>query len=260
MTLGHLLDIAGAITDVLGKQGSDPRLQTSAFREHFAAIRPEIEAVKPRTSHPTSWRALLGKLHRIARLNVFDVPNVPKFDPRQALQPGQVGIVDLSDTDSPELNNLVISTLLRNVQQRQEQLYTIAERRGQPPLRTLVIIEEAHEFLARDRIERMPHLFSQVAQIAKRGRKRWLGLVFVTQLPQHLPSQVIGLINNWMLHKIGDASVIQSLQRSISGVDDSLWRRLPSLAPGQAVVSFTHMQRPVLIAIDPTPAKLRMVD
>ena len=40
----------------------------------------------------------------------------------------------------------------------------------------------------------MDSLFKQVARIAKRGRKRGLGLVFVTQLPQHLPRQVFGLV------------------------------------------------------------------
>ena len=64
----------------------------------------------------------------------------------------------------------------------------------------------------------------------------------------------------WAIHKIADSGVITTLQRSVGGVDDSLWRRLPNLAPGQAIVTFTHMHRPVLTAIDPTPAKLRMVD
>src|SRR4029453_1541647 len=105
---------------------------------------------------------------------------------------------DLSDTDSPVLNNLAIADVLRGIQRHQELAYEEAEARSQIPPRTLLIIEEAHEFLAKERIDRMPHLFAQVARIAKGGRKRWLGLVFVTQLPQHLPNQLIGLVNNWV--------------------------------------------------------------
>ncbi|MCI0392730.1 MAG: ATP-binding protein, partial [Acidobacteria bacterium] len=126
--------------------------------------------------------------------------------------------------------------------------------------KTVVIIEEAHEFLSSDRIKQMETLFKQVARIARRGRKRWLGLVFVTQLPQHLPDEVLGLINNYILHKIADSNVISRLKRSIGGVDDGLWQRLPSLAPGQAIVSAASLARPLLVAIDPTPCKLRMVD
>jgi len=122
------------------------------------------------------------------------------------------------------------------------------------------VIEEAHEFLSAERIDKMPILFQQVARIAKRGRKRWLGLVFVTQLPQHLPAQVFGLVNSYVLHKITDPQVVSTLRRTVSGIDDSLWKRLPGLAPGQAIVSFPHMTRPLLVSIDPTPAKLRLVD
>jgi hypothetical protein len=124
----------------------------------------------------------------------------------------------------------------------------------------MVVIEEAHEFLSSERIKQMPVLFQQVARIARRGRKRWLGMVFVTQLPQHLPDEVLGLINNFILHKIADAGVINRLRRSIGGIDEGLWSRLPSLAPGQAIVTTTSMARPLLVAIDPTPCKLRMVD
>lgn len=124
----------------------------------------------------------------------------------------------------------------------------------------VVFIEEAHEFLSRDRISRMPVLYQQVARIARRGRKRWLGLAFITQLPQHLPDEVFGLVNNFILHKIGDATVVNRLKLTVPGIDASLWKRLPGLAPGQAIVSVTGMTRPLLVAVDPAPAKLRMVE
>jgi hypothetical protein len=100
----------------------------------------------------------------------------------------------------------------------------------------------------------------QVTRIARRGRKRWLGLTFVTQLPQHLPDEVLGLVNNFILHNIADANVISRLKRSIGGVDDALWERLPNLAPGQAIVKAERLARSMLVAIDPTPCQLRLVE
>lgn len=76
----------------------------------------------------------------------------------------------------------------------------------------------------------------------------------------HLPDEVLGLINNWVLHKIGDSNVVSRLRRSIGGVDDSLWSTLPNLAPGQAVVSFSNLSRPLMVAIDPTPCRPLMVE
>jgi DNA helicase HerA-like ATPase len=114
--------------------------------------------------------------------------------------------------------------------------------------------------LSAERISRTPHLFDQLARMAKRGRKRWLSLALVTQSPEHLPRTVLGLVNNYVLHKLIDPHVVNTLRHTVSGVDDSLWARLPGLAPGQAIVSFGHMARPILTAIDPAPCKLRMMD
>jgi hypothetical protein len=258
MRLDHLVDVVDAYLANLTKR--DPAFRSREFQARADEVMQDIKTNKSAPGIPVSWRALLGRLGRFQRLRIFDNPNTMPINAQRLLEPGHVAIVDLSDTESPDLNNLVIASILRSVQQAQEALYKETERDDDSPPRTLVIIEEAHEFLASERIERMPHLFAQVSRIAKRGRKRWLGLVFVTQLPQHLPNQVIGLVNNWIVHKISDGGVINTLKRSVSGIDESLWLRLPGLAPGQAIASFTHMHRPVLTSIDPTPAKLRMVD
>ena len=151
-------------------------------------------------------------------------------------------------------------TELRGVQKQQEEHCHKAEAAQKRPTPVVVIIEEAHEFLSAQRVQQMPVLFQQVAKIAKRGRKRWLGLVFVTQLPQHLPDEVLGLINNVILHKIADSTVVDRLRKSVSGIDKGQWGMIPGLAPGQALVSLTSLTRPLLVAIDPAPCKLRLVE
>lgn len=264
MQLANLYDVVALIHAVIGKEDpAEVYLRSAEFRgdQQKRQILTRVQAAAQGTSNVLSWRAVLGKLSRLMRLNVFDHPDAAPLDYDALLQPGRVSIFDLSDTDSPLLNNLVIADLLRGTQRKQDEHY----RASQSPdggllTKTLVIIEEAHEFLSEERLAAMPHLFQQVARIAKRGRKRWLSLVFVTQLPQHLPRQVLGLVNNFVLHKINDAVTISRLKSSIAGIDDALWQRLPGLAPGQAIVTFTSMTRPLLVAIDATPAKLRMVD
>lgn len=257
LTLAEVYDIVHLIAAKVAKDPA-PILATAAF-EHRKG---EIEALLTHDQlpgHVGSWRALQGKLGRIKRLNIFDRPDAP-LDCADLIRPARVSIIDLSDTDSPQINNLVIAQLLRGIQRAQEEAYQRAREQGKPVPPVEIIVEEAHEFLSAERIRQMPVLFQQVTRIARRGRKRWLGLIFVTQLPQHLPDDVFGLVNNYVIHKIGDANVIGRLKRSIGGIDDSLWRRLPGLAPGQAIVSCVGMPRPLLVAIDPTPARLRMVE
>ena len=263
MTLSHLLDIAGAILHHVRKEQTSYPFWNQVFADNADTIKDRIRALRP--ENEVSWRALIARLWRLFRLNLFDrTKDARPLDYGEMVSPGRVSIIDLSDTESPELRNLVIADVLRGVQQAQERRYQEAvSRAGQGTAdipRTLVIVEEAHEFLSAERIRKMPNVFQQVARIARRGRKRWLGLVFVTQHPQHLPDELFGLVNNYILHRINDDGVISRLRRSIGGIDASLWDRLPNLAPGQAVVSFTSLARPVLVAIDPTPCKLQMVE
>lgn len=262
MRLANLYDVIHLIHARVGKEDPDEVfLRSPEFRNDKQKVLQRIEVAGAATSNVLSWRALLGKVSRLMRLNVFDHSGANPLNYDELLKPGQVSIFDLSDTDSPLLNNLVIADLLRGTQRRQDERYQASQQPGGPSVtKTLIIIEEAHEFLSDERLAAMPHLFQQVARIAKRGRKRWLSLVFVTQLPQHLPRQVLGLVNNFVLHKINDATTITRLKSSIAGIDDALWQRLPGLAPGQAIVTFTSMTRPLLVAVDATPTKLRMVD
>lgn len=262
LTLPRLIDIVSAAISEVEKTPDDftPRCQDFAMPAAKVCVQKRVREARPQ--HPASWRALMGRLWQLHRLRIFDRPQNPALDHRDFLARGRVSIIDLSDTDSPQLNNIVIADILRGIQRRQDELYQQWEGGGHAvdPGRLLVIIEEAHEFLSTERIAKMPVLFEQVSRIAKRGRKRWLGLVFVTQLPQHLPREVLGLVNNHILHKITDEAVIRGLRNVIPGIDESMWRRLPALAPGQAVVSFTHMTRPLLTSIDPSPCRLRMID
>ena len=185
---------------------------------------------------------------------------VRPIDYARLVTPGTVSIIDLSDMEAPDLRNLVIADIIRGVESAQDSAFSKAARTDGTLPRTVLVIEEAHEFLSAERVRRMPNLFQTVSRIAKRGRKRWLGLVFVTQHPQHLPDELLGLLNNYVLHRINDSNTISRLRRSIGGIDAGLWERVTSLAPGQAVVSFTHLSRAMLVTVDPTQCRLRMAE
>lgn len=282
LTLGVLMDVVGACLaradsgggtkKPRGKKGEgeddgDDLAVTPYSRElsnpaGVGALKKRVHAANP-PGNAISWRAVLGRLSRLKRLGVFfDEAGGPKpiLYP-QLLAAGRLSVVDLSDSGYSELSNLVIADILRGVQAAQDDAYERFERgEAAAPPRVLVVIEEAHEFLSEERVDKQRVLFEQVARIAKRGRKRWLGLCFVTQLPAHLPKQVLGLCNSFVLHKLTDPQVVRTLRQTVGGVNDGLWDRLPNLAPGQAVASFPHFTRPLLVSIDPAPGKLRMAD
>jgi DNA helicase HerA-like ATPase len=267
MTLSLLLDVVGLCKAAVGKTAFtpfNPVLRTDAGRD---AVKKFLDP-KQLPGSVSSWGKVLSLLWRLKRLKVFDrhadgakFPNYAEM-----LRPGRLSVIDLSDAGMTELSNITIADLLRGIQEAQEAAYRRYEearaggRSAADPPRVLIVVEEAHEFLSAERIDAMPVLFQQVERIAKRGRKRWLGLTFVTQLPAHLPRQVLGLCNSFVLHKLTDPQVASALRRTIGGVDDGLWDRLSGLAPGQAIASFPHFTRPMLVSVDPAPGKLRMTD
>jgi uncharacterized protein len=261
MTLDMLIDIVNAAIAATQKQTTFG-IAPLAFGGYEEAV---FKAIKEKNIEPNkfSWLGLNKKLWKLRRAKLFASMPWSKIDVKEMLTPGRVSIVDLHDMDAPYLRNIVIAQILRRIQSCQEATY--AERQAAGPFAAPVtpvniFIEEAHEFLSDRRIRQMPNLFEQVVRIARRGRKRHLGLVFITQLPGHLPDEVLGLINNWVLHKIGDANVVQRLRKILSGVDDGTWSSLTNLPSGHALASFTHVTRPVTVSVDPTPCRLLMVD
>lgn len=264
MKLSLILDVVGKCKALVNKAEFAPfndSLKSDAGRE---SMEKHID-VKQMPTNPASWGKLTSLLWRLHRLRVFDREGTgaggAKFlRYRDMLQPGRLSVIDLSDAGLSELNNIAVADVLRGIQDEQDKLCREHESGGAAPPRVLVVVEEAHEFLAAERIEKTPHLFAQVSRIAKRGRKRWLSLAFVTQSPGHLPRQVLGLCNNFVLHKTNDPYVVNNLRHTVSGLDEGLWSRLPSLAPGQAVVAMSHLSRPVLTSMDPAGGRLRMVE
>jgi DNA helicase HerA-like ATPase len=259
MTIEMLLDVVWA--GLAYSEGStDFTCRFSgAFRGKEDTISQILKARKAEKD-PRSWKAIVKQLNRMRKAEVFTDKVAERIDIDEMITSGRISIVDLSDMEGPYLRNLVIAQILRLLQRRQDEYYDARQALGGEPTRVVVFIEEAHEFLSAARIKQMPNLFDQVATIARRGRKRYLGLVFVTQLPMHLPDEVLSLINNWILHKLTDSSVVHRLRKVVPGVTDATWSTLPNLAPGQALCSFTHLKRPVTVAIDPSPCKLRMVE
>jgi DNA helicase HerA-like ATPase len=183
---------------------------------------------------------------------------IRSLDYGKMVGPGRVLIFDLAGLESPAQRNLAISDLLRGVMAAQDARYEAAAADAKP--KTVVIVEEAHEFVSAERVKQMPTLFEQIQRIARRGRKRWLGLVFATQFPQHLPAELFTLCNNRILLRLGDETTIARLKHSVGGVPENLWTRLKNLPTGQAICTAHGLDPALIAALEPGRCQLRMVD
>jgi len=58
----------------------------------------------------------------------------------------------------------------------------------------------------------------------------------------------------------GFAPLSRSERATVEAIHQFKVDEAPGLAPGQMIVSFPHMTRPLLVEVDPAPAELRLVD
>lgn len=267
LKLAHVLDVAEAVAALAGGDDTIAShfLHADGFRDHLGPLLEKAGALKKKLGHTASWRKTVRLIAGVYRTGLFDRTGpaadgrtIEQLDYAKMLAPGRVLIVDLAGVESPAHRNLAIADLLRGVTAAQDALYEAAPPHAKP--KTVVVIEEAHEFVSADRIAQMPAVFGQISRIARRGRKRWLGLTFATQFPQHLPGELFTLCNTRILMRLGDEPTLRRLQHSVGGVPDNLWPRLKNLPTGQAIVSAQGIEPAMLVNLEPGRCKLRMVD
>lgn len=117
----------------------------------------------------------------------------------------------------------------------------------------LVVIEEAHRFLADEASVRLAR--ESVNRIAREGRKYGIGLMLVTQRPSELPdtamSQAGTLIALRLTNPTDQARVRAALPDSVAGISGVF----PSLRTGEAVIAGEAIPVPSRVLVDrPVPA------
>jgi DNA helicase HerA-like ATPase len=92
-------------------------------------------------------------------------------------------------------------------------------------------------------------------EIARRGRKRGICLGIVTQQPAFLPSELLELCNIRIMHRLSSTTNIGCLRESTGNVPDSMWRLLPSMGVGQAIIASPTYTRSVIAQVRPVASK-----
>lgn len=183
---------------------------------------------------------LKRKLMELMRTKAFDVKTASPIDPSKYLVPGKVTVFDLSYTGDYE-KNLLIAQLLERV---------FKQKRDDPSLpKTMIMIEEAHTFVSRENKDRMMQTIRKLKEIARRGRKRWLSLCFISQQPAHLPSEIFELANTRIVHNIKSKNNLEVLKISSGDVTEEMWDSVPALNPGQAIINSPQFKNSLVVEV-----------
>jgi DNA helicase HerA-like ATPase len=95
--------------------------------------------------------------------------------------------------------------------------------------------------------------------LARRGRKRWLSLAFVSQQPGHLPPEIFEMCNTRIVHTLRSLHNLEALMTTAGDIGKEMWARRPLLGPGEALVTSPQASRPVLVSIRPSMMRRKFI-
>ena len=79
----------------------------------------------------------------------------------------------------------------------------------------------------------------------------------MSQFPDRLPDEVIGLFNNWIIHKLTSSETVRRLKATVGEVPDTYWDRLHTLKRGQAIVVIPgQWEAPSIVTVPPPRFKV----
>jgi DNA helicase HerA-like ATPase len=260
---GYPIELLGALLDVSDAQ----RRLLHKAAERLGVI-PNVEALANAIDHASvdgfyesTKEILLERLRQLAQLGLFDDKTNSKVEylsARDLIRPGRVSVVDVSDLQD-KARNLTLGYVLELVF-KIVQRFEVGQDSGdgpRPPV--LVVMEEVQTFFgSSDDASRIVMDFVQ--DVARRGRKRWLSLLMVSQQPSALPSRLFELLNTRLIHQTRSEVNINALRRSCGDVEGHWWKRVADFDPGTCLLSGPAVNRAVEVRIRPSSSERLLVD
>lgn len=167
----------------------------------------------------------------------------------------RLSVLDVSETDDRS-RNIAIAYTLQTLFDRVIQT-PVGENmpNGVPRPQVLVVIEEVHTFVSRANASKMRTVLDNLQIISRRGRKRWMALALVSQQPGHVPDELFELANTRFIHQIKSTSNLTPVKQTTGGVHEALWSNLPSLGPGQCLITGATFKNPLFLEMRPAKSR-----
>ncbi len=117
-----------------------------------------------------------------------------------------------------------------------------------------LIIDEAHNILSEKssvESEKWKDFRLDVfEEIIKEGRKFGYYLTIASQRPADISPTIVSQVHNYFVHRLVNDLDLKMLQNTMSSLDAVSRSNIPTLSPGQAVITGVSFAQPVIIQID----------
>ncbi len=203
---------------------------------------------------PPTIGALLRRVERLKRMDLFDVEGTPLDD---IVSRNQLTILDLSDADE-RVSETIVASVARKIFNERKRY--VKDKEGDCDTPTFLIIEEAHNFAPRVTEERDVLSKYILRKIAREGRKFGVGLCIVSQRPGKLDADVLSQCNTQIIMKIVNPADQEYIRQSVESVTEDIVRDLPSLSRGEAIIVGSAIRLPVPVRIRTRETEVRGED
>jgi len=249
----YMLDIARKAREVAGN------FRAYSVNTILDVLRKRIEVQIDKASLPElvaeAHMGLYTKLSLAYRAGILDANRAGEVAEKIPIQdlcvPGRISIIDVSES-SDIVRNICIAHLLKEIFDHK------TRSSGSAPI--IIFLEEIHTFLSKAKRKTMTATLTMLTEMARKGRKRGIGLGLVSQQPALVPSELIELCNTRFMHRISSEPNLQALRNSTGSVADSLWDLLPSLGNGEVLISSPGFYHAVVAQIRPNMSKRLRVE
>lgn len=117
-----------------------------------------------------------------------------------------------------------------------------------------LIIDEAHNILSTQSLREAEmwkdYRLEVFEEIIKEGRKFGFYLTLASQRPWDISATIMSQLHNYFIHRLVNEQDLKMIANTVNSLDTVSKNRIPTLAPGQCIITGTSFEMPLLVQID----------
>lgn len=117
-----------------------------------------------------------------------------------------------------------------------------------------LIIDEAHNILSaqssREEESWKDCRLEVFEEIIKEGRKFGFFITLASQRPYDISPTIISQLHNYFIHRLVNEQDLRMIANAVNSLDSISKSQIPSLAPGQCIITGTSFEMPLLIQVE----------
>lgn len=117
-----------------------------------------------------------------------------------------------------------------------------------------LIIDEAHNILSSQSIREeeswKDYRLEVFEEIIKEGCKFGFYITLASQRPYDISPTIVSQLHNYFIHRLVNEQDLRMIANTVNTLDTVSRNQIPTLAPGQCIITGTSFEMPLLIQVD----------